>query len=77
MALAMVAVAVILSVVELGIGAAIVQFHDLDRAELNTCFWLTMAATTAAYVALWAAAVWLKQAWPRLAPSDLTLKAIS
>jgi O-antigen/teichoic acid export membrane protein len=62
MALAMVAVAVILSVVELGVGAAIVQFHDLDRAELNTCFWLTMVATTAAYVALWAAAP-LVEAW--------------
>jgi O-antigen/teichoic acid export membrane protein len=28
---------------ELGLGRAIIQFRDLDRRELDTCFWLTMA----------------------------------
>ena len=26
---------------EMGLGAAIIQFRDLDRRELNTCFWIT------------------------------------
>lgn len=27
---------------EMGLGAAIIQFRDLDRRELDTCFWITM-----------------------------------
>lgn len=43
-------------VVELGLGTAIVQFPDLEEAELNACFWLTLAAAGAGYVALFAVA---------------------
>src|SRR6516162_10851740 len=27
---------------EMGLGAAIIQFQDLDRQEIDTCFWITM-----------------------------------
>ncbi len=27
---------------EMGLGAAIIQFRDLDRREIDTCFWITM-----------------------------------
>src|SRR5262245_7510278 len=37
---------------EMGLGAAIIQFRDLDRRELNTCFWITMTLASAAYAAL-------------------------
>jgi O-antigen/teichoic acid export membrane protein len=53
---------------EMGLGSAIVQFRDLDRGELNACFWLTMGAAGTAYLALYAAAptvaVWFNA--PRL-----------
>jgi O-antigen/teichoic acid export membrane protein len=38
--------------VEMGLGAAVVQFRDLDNRELNTCFWITMALASAAYAVL-------------------------
>src|SRR3974390_2527708 len=54
---------------EMGLGAAIIQFRDLNRRELNTCFWITMTLTSAAYAALFLAspaiADWF--AIPRLA----------
>ena len=28
--------------VEMGLGAAIIQFRDLDKREIDTCFWITM-----------------------------------
>jgi O-antigen/teichoic acid export membrane protein len=37
---------------ELGLGRAIIQFRDLDRRELDTCFWLTMSLATIAFVVL-------------------------
>jgi teichuronic acid exporter len=54
---------------EMGLGAAIIQFRDVDDAELNACFWLTMASATAGYVVLYGAAPAIA-AWfssPRLA----------
>ena len=41
---------------EMGLGAAIVQFRDLDDRELNACFWVTMGVATSAYGALFLAA---------------------
>src|SRR4051812_5429166 len=38
--------------VEMGLGAAVVQFRDLDNRELNTCFWITMALASGAYAVL-------------------------
>src|SRR5215470_5046012 len=41
---------------EMGLGAAIIQFRDLDRRELNTCFWITMTLAAAACAVLGLAA---------------------
>lgn len=41
---------------ELGLGAAVVQFRDLDERELNTCFWLIMGLAGTGYLALYASA---------------------
>ena len=41
---------------EMGLGAAIIQFRDLEESELNTCFWLTMGVASAGYFILYAAA---------------------
>src|SRR5215475_13563402 len=38
---------------ELGLGAAIIQFRDLEDRDLNACFWLTMGITGAGYLALY------------------------
>jgi O-antigen/teichoic acid export membrane protein len=40
---------------EMGLGAAIVQFRDLEERELNSCFWLTMGIATVGYVVLYVA----------------------
>jgi len=37
---------------EMGLGGAIVQFRDLDRRELNTCFWITVTLAAIAYAVL-------------------------
>jgi O-antigen/teichoic acid export membrane protein len=37
---------------EMGLGRAIIQFRDLDRRELDTCFWITMTLATIAYAVL-------------------------
>ncbi len=37
---------------EMGLGAAVVQFRDLDDRELNACFWVTMGVASLAYGAL-------------------------
>jgi len=53
---------------ELGLGAAIVQFRDLDDRELNTCFWLAMSVAVCGYGMLYVAAPMIA-AWfdsPRL-----------
>lgn len=41
---------------ELGLGAAIVQFRDLDADEINACFWLIMGTAALGYLALYAGA---------------------
>lgn len=43
-------------VAELGLGAVILQFRDLDERELNACFWLTLGVAGFGYVVLYAAA---------------------
>lgn len=43
-------------IAELGLGAAIVQFPDLEERELNTCFWLVTGITGIGYLALYASA---------------------
>jgi O-antigen/teichoic acid export membrane protein len=56
-------------VAEMGLGAAIIQFRDLDRREIDTCFWITMILATAGFVGLVAAAPMISR-WfgvPRLA----------
>src|SRR2546425_3665451 len=40
MAIAAVWTYIMLMAAELGLGAAILQFRDLDEREINTCFWL-------------------------------------
>jgi O-antigen/teichoic acid export membrane protein len=45
--------------VEMGLGAAILQFPNLRQSELNACFWLMVAAGLACYSVLFAAAPFL------------------
>src|SRR6516225_1407835 len=54
---------------EMGLGGAIVQFRDLDRRELNTCFWITVTLAAIAYavLALGASVIATWFAVPRLA----------
>jgi len=55
---------------DLGVGAAVVQFRDMEPGELNACFWLNIAIATVGYCMLLAAAPWIA-AWfstPALAP---------
>jgi teichuronic acid exporter len=69
MAIATVFTGTMWMLVEMGLGAAIIQFRDLDNRELNTCFWMTMILATCAYASLFLAspaiAHWF--ALPRLA----------
>jgi len=44
---------------ELGLGAAVIQFRDLQEEELNACFWFTVTAATGAYGVLYLAAPWI------------------
>jgi O-antigen/teichoic acid export membrane protein len=37
---------------EMGLGSAIIQFRDLNRRELDTCFWITMALALVFFAAL-------------------------
>jgi teichuronic acid exporter len=37
---------------EMGLGAAIVQFRDLDRRDLDTCFWINVTLATLIYAVL-------------------------
>jgi O-antigen/teichoic acid export membrane protein len=39
-------------IAEMELGRAIVQFRDLDRRELDTCFWITMTLAMIAYAVL-------------------------
>src|SRR5581483_10166578 len=56
MALAGVWTGTISMLADMGLGAAIVQYRDINERELNTCFWLTLSATLVGYAALYAAA---------------------
>jgi teichuronic acid exporter len=57
------------TLVEMGLGAAIIQFRDLGNRELNTCFWITMTLATCAYTGLFLASPTIADwfALPRLA----------
>jgi O-antigen/teichoic acid export membrane protein len=37
---------------DMGLGSAIIQFRDLDRRELDTCFWITMVIAIVCCAAL-------------------------
>jgi O-antigen/teichoic acid export membrane protein len=52
MALASVFVGTATMLADMGLGTAIVQFRDLGRRELNTCFWITVMLATIAYAVL-------------------------
>jgi teichuronic acid exporter len=52
MALAGVFIATAAMLAEMGLGGAIVQLRDLERRELDTCFWITMTLATIAYAVL-------------------------
>src|SRR5690349_3860839 len=52
MALAGIWTGIIALLAELGLGAAIVQFQDLDDRELNSCFWLILSVAVSGYGAL-------------------------
>ena len=41
---------------EVGLGAAIIQFHDLDEEGLNLCFWITLSMAIVSYAILFLAA---------------------
>lgn len=56
MALATVWSGLLILICELGLGAAVIQFPDLEEAELNVCFFVINAAAWLAYLALYAAA---------------------
>jgi O-antigen/teichoic acid export membrane protein len=53
-------------IAEMGLGAAIVQFRDLEEGELNMCFWLSVAAAGISYLLLYisapALATWFNNA---------------
>ena len=56
MALAGIWTGTIAMLAELGLGAAIIQFRDLEDRDLNSCFWLTMGVASGGYIALYVAA---------------------
>jgi teichuronic acid exporter len=41
------------SIAQMGLGAAIVQFQDMDEREINDCFWIANAAIWTGYVGLY------------------------
>lgn len=66
-ALAGVATIVISMLGELGVGAAIIQFQDLEAAELNAAFWATVLLSALLYAAIYGSAPLL--AWYFASPS--------
>lgn len=56
MALATIWTSTLALVAELGLGAVVIQFPDLEDDELNLCFWLSMALAAIGYAALYALA---------------------
>jgi teichuronic acid exporter len=69
MALASVFIGTAVVLADMGLGTAIIQFRDLDRRELNTCFWIivTLAAIGCAALVLGAPVIARWFAVPRLA----------
>ncbi|MEO9190006.1 MAG: lipopolysaccharide biosynthesis protein [Acetobacteraceae bacterium] len=68
--LAAIWIELISALAELGLGAAIIQFRDLEPEDLNTSFWLTMLLGVAGYGALFFASPAL-EGWfnaPHLSP---------
>jgi O-antigen/teichoic acid export membrane protein len=47
MAMATVWISAMSLLAEMGLGAAIIQFRNLEESELDTCFWLTMGVARA------------------------------
>ena len=52
MALASVFIGTVVMLADMGLGTAIIQFRDLNRRELNTCFWIIVTLAAIAYAAL-------------------------
>src|SRR5437879_9691173 len=52
MALAGIWTTTIALLADLGLGAAIIQFRELEEGGLNACFWLTMGFTSIGCLAL-------------------------
>ena len=52
MALASVFTGMAVMLADMGLGTAIIQFRDLNRRELNTCFWIIVTLAAIAYAAL-------------------------
>lgn len=71
MAMAGIWTATIVLIVEMGLGAAIVQFRDLNERELNACFWSTMAVAGGGYLGLFIAAPWIAHWFETQALTDV------
>lgn len=56
MALAGIWTGTVAMVADMGLGVAIVQFRDLEKSELNACFWIVFGLGGLGYLALYAAA---------------------
>jgi O-antigen/teichoic acid export membrane protein len=56
MALAGIFTGILGTISQMGLGGAIVQFHDMDERELSNCFWITIAVTCLGYLGLFMAA---------------------
>ena len=49
MALAGIWTTIVIALSEMGLGAAIIQFQDLTKQELNICFWITFLVSLTCY----------------------------
>ncbi len=58
-------------IAELGLGAAIIQFRDLEKEELNACFWLIFGIGVAGYLGLFLSAPFVAQWFGNPMLSDL------
>lgn len=74
--LAMIWIEIISALAELGMGAAIIQFRDLQQEDLNTSFWLTMLLSAIGYGALFVASPGL-EAWFRAPHLAVVLRVAS
>jgi Polysaccharide biosynthesis protein len=52
MALASIWVTTAALLADMGLGAAIIQFRDLERREIDTCFWITVSLAVIGYAVL-------------------------